>query len=114
MNQLNSILIEGNLVRDPEFTTTSKGTSICKFTIASNRYFKQGNEFQQEVSYFDVVTWSDLAARCSEKLKKGKGVRVIGRLKQERWTDKDGHGKSKVCIVANHVEWRVQHDEKVT
>jgi single-strand DNA-binding protein len=41
MNNLNSILIEGNLVRDPLLRSTPKGTQVCTFTLASNRFFKQ-------------------------------------------------------------------------
>jgi single-strand DNA-binding protein len=31
---------------------------------------------------------------------------VVGRLKQERWNDEDGKARSKVLIVAEHVEWK--------
>ena len=90
MNNLNSVLIEGNLVRDPELKYSPKGTAVCSFALASNRYFKQDEETQKEVSFFDVTTWSRLAEVCGEYLKKGRGVRVVGRLKQDRWTDADG------------------------
>jgi single-strand DNA-binding protein len=61
MNNLNSILIEGNLVRDPISKTTTKGTSLCTFSLASNRYFKRNDAMEQEVSYFDIETWGSLA-----------------------------------------------------
>jgi len=108
MNNLNSILIEGNLVRDPELSYTAKGTAVCKFSVACNRFFKQGEETQKEVSYFDVSCWTRLAEVCSEYLKKGRGVRVVGRLKQDRWTDADGKGHSRIEIVAEHVEFKPQ------
>ena len=106
MNSLNSILIEGNLTRDPELGTTPKGTPVCKFSIASNRYYRSDEELQSEVSYFDVETWSRLAERCGEQLEKGRNVRVVGRLKQDKWNDKDGNPRSRVKIVAEHVEYR--------
>jgi len=108
MNNLNSILIEGNLVRDPELSYTPKGTAVCKFSVASNRFFKHEEEMQKEVSFFDVSTWARLAEVCGEYLKKGRGVRVVGRLKQDRWTDPDGKPHSRVEIVAEHVEFRPQ------
>jgi single-strand DNA-binding protein len=108
MNNLNSILIEGNLVRDPELAYTAKGTAVCKFTVACNRTWKQEEELQKEVSFFDVSAWTRLAEVCGEYLKKGRGVRVVGRLKQDRWTDPDGKGRSKVFIVAEHVEFKPQ------
>jgi single-strand DNA-binding protein len=106
MNQLNSILIEGNLTRDPNLNVTKSGTSVCNFSLASNRYYKKNGEGQNEVSFFDVETWSKLAENCGEYLKKGRGVRVVGRLKQDRWVDTEGKTRSKVKIVAEHVEFK--------
>jgi single-strand DNA-binding protein len=106
MNNLNSILIEGNLVRDPVYRETAKGTPLCTFSIASNRFYKQGELLEKEVSYFEVETWSKLAQSCCDLGQKGRGVRVVGRLKQERWNDTDGKVRSKVTIVAEHVEFR--------
>ncbi|MDR3301734.1 MAG: single-stranded DNA-binding protein [Spirochaetaceae bacterium] len=106
MNNLNSILLEGNLVRDPLFRTTAKGTSLCTFSLASNRFFKQESGLEREVSYFDVETWSKLADNCKTLGRKGRGVRVVGRLKQERWNGSDGKSHSKICIIAEHVEFR--------
>lgn len=112
MNSLNSILLEGNLVRDPELSNTPKGTTVCKFSIASNRFYKIENEYQKEVSFFNVTTWAKLAVACGDYLQKGRGVRVIGRLKQERWKGEDGKGRSRVHIVADHVEFRPQFNKK--
>ncbi|GHT63743.1 hypothetical protein FACS1894110_02100 [Spirochaetia bacterium] len=106
MNNLNSILIEGNLIRDPEYRETAKGTPVCNFSIASNRFFKQGEEIEKEVSFFDVESWSKLAQNVQNLGHKGRGVRVVGRLKQDRWTAPDGKSRSKVTIVAEHVEFR--------
>jgi single-strand DNA-binding protein len=106
MNNLNSILLEGNLVADPGLRYTPNGAPVCSFCVACNRYFKQEEELQQEVSYFDVTTWNRLAEVCNEYLAKGRGVRVVGRLKQDRWEDAEGKTRSKVHIVAEHVEFK--------
>ena len=106
MNNLNSILIEGNLVRDPMFRTTPRGTPLCTFTLASNRFFKQDSGLEKEVSFFDVESWAKLAENCYNLGHKGRGVRVVGRLKQERWNGADGKAHSKVAIVAEHVEFK--------
>ena len=108
MNSLNSILLEGNLVRDPESGETPKGTKFCKFSIASNRFYKHEGSRVDEVSYFDVEVWSKLAESCFTNLEKGRGVRVVGRLKQDRWQDDDGNGRTKVKIVGEHVEFKPQ------
>lgn len=106
MNSLNSILLEGNLVRDPEFSHTQNGTDLCEFTIASNRYHKIEDEFEKEVSFFEITARSKLAELCEKKLKKGKGVRVIGRLKQDRWKGDNGKEYSRVYVIADHMEFR--------
>ena len=112
MNNLNSILLEGNLTRDPDLGETPKGTPVCNFGLASNRFYKQDQELQKEVSFFDVEAWSRLAETCGEYLKKGRGVRVVGRLKQDRWQDKDGNPRSRVKIVAEHIEFKPEFKKK--
>ena len=106
MNNLNSILVEGNLVRDAETRTTTKGTSVSNFQIATNRFYRQDSGMEKEVSFFNVESWGRLAESVFEKGRKGRGVRVIGRLKQDRWNSPDGKPQSKVVIVAEHVEFR--------
>jgi single-strand DNA-binding protein len=106
MNNLNSILIEGNMVREPVLRATPRGTSVCTFSLASNRYFKQDSGMEKEVSFFEVETWAKLAEACNNLGKKGRGVRVVGRLKQDRWTGNDGKQRSRISIVAEHVEFR--------
>jgi single-strand DNA-binding protein len=106
MNNLNSILVEGNLVRDPLLRSTPRGTAVCTFSLASNRFLKQDTGLEKEVSFFEVETWAKLAEACYNKGKKGRGVRVVGRLKQDRWNGSDGKQHSKISIVADHVEFR--------
>jgi len=108
MNNLNSILIEGNLVRDPLLRSTQRGTQLCTMTLASNRYYKQDQNtgYEKEVSFFEVETWAKLAEACYSRGKKGRGVRVVGRLKQSRWNDTEGKSHSRISIIAEHVEFR--------
>jgi single-strand DNA-binding protein len=106
MNNLNSVLVEGNLVRDPLLRSTPKGTPICTFSLASNRFYKQDSGMEKEVSFLDVEAWGKLSEHCYNQGHKGRGVRVVGRLKQDRWIGSDGKNHSRVTIVAEHVEFR--------
>ena len=108
MNNLNSVLLEGNLCRDPELRYTPKGTPVCTLVVASNRSYKVEGERHEEVSFVEATTWGKLATVCAEHLVKGRGVRVVGRLKQERWEDGDGNARAKLGIVAEHVEFQPQ------
>jgi single-strand DNA-binding protein len=111
MNNLNSILIEGNMVRDPIARTTPKGSQVCSFSIASNRYYTIDGKMEHEVSFFDVESWGKLAELVQSEGQKGRAVRVVGRLKQDRWTGTDQKPRSKVSIVAEHIEFRPQPEQ---
>ena len=116
MNNLNAVLLEGNLCRDPELRYTTKGTAVCTLVVASNRSYKVEDERQEEVSFFETTTWGKLATTCAEYLVKGRGVRVVGRLKQDRWEDGEGNPRARIVVVAEHVEFKPQrrseHDDE--
>jgi single-strand DNA-binding protein len=52
MNNLNSVLIEGNMVRDPLIRSTPKGTPVCNFSIASNRYYHQDSALEKDTGFY--------------------------------------------------------------
>lgn len=105
MNNLNSVIVEGNAVRKPELRTSPKGTSICIMPVAVNRYYKNSSgTYDEEVSFFDVESYGRLAEFCENATDKGRGVRVVGRLKQSRWKNAEGKNVSKVYIIAEHIE----------
>ena len=105
-NNLNSVLLEGNLTRDPELRYTPAGTPTCTLVLSSTRTYKLAGERTEEVSFVEATTWGKLATVCAEHLSKGRGVRVVGRIRQERWEDPDGNARSKIVIVAEHVEFQ--------
>lgn len=105
MNHLNSVLLEGNLTAEPVRATAPNGTPVCTFAIASERSLKHEGGFEKHVSFFDIVTRGRLADACGTTLTKGRGVRVVGRLTQERW-EQDGIRHSRVKVVAEHVEFK--------
>ena len=101
---LNSVNIMGNLTRDPELRYTPQGKAVCAMSIANNRVYTSNGEKKTEVSYFDIEVWGAAAENCAKYLKKGRGVVVEGRLKQDRW-EKEGKTQSKVKISANSVHF---------
>ncbi|MDE5898521.1 MAG: single-stranded DNA-binding protein [Treponemataceae bacterium] len=107
MNQLNSLIIEGNVVRAPERRTTPRGFNVCTVPVAVNRFYKDTDgKGVSEVSFFEVEAFGKTAELCADNCEKGRGVRIVGRLRQNRWTDKDGKGRSRVTIIAEHVEFK--------
>lgn len=105
MNNLNSVLVEGNLTRDPELAYTTQGTARTRLGVACHRSFRKDDEYQEETSFFEVTVWGRQAEVCAEYLSKGRPVRVVGRLRQDRWEDQDGNPRARVTIVAEHVEF---------
>lgn len=101
MRGFSKAIITGNLTRDPELRTTPNGASVCSFSVAVNRVYKDSNgEQKEDVSYIDCSAWGRLAEMISQYAKKGSGVLVSGRLDQRSWEDKNGGGKrSRVEIV---------------
>lgn len=107
MNQLNSIILEGNVVRQGELSEPAKGFKVCKFPLAVNRFTKSSNgDYSEEVSFFDVEAYGKMAEICEKNTLKGRGIRVVGRLKQNRWKDNDGKNQSRIVVVAEHCEYK--------
>lgn len=107
MNSLNSILIEGKVHRDAVITETPKGSKVLSFKINSYRYFRQpDDEIEEEKSCFDVEAWGKLAESGEKELLMGRGVRIVGRLKEDRWTDSEGKAMRNVKVVAEHIEYK--------
>ena len=107
MNQLNSLILEGNLVKDAVLTEPAPGFKKCVFTMGVNRFYKnRNNEAVTEASFFDVEAYNQVAEWCGKKATKGRGVRVVGRLKQDTWKDEAGKSASRIYVVAEHIEYK--------
>jgi len=100
---LNKVLIIGHLVRDPIINYLPSGTQVVEFSIAYNRRFRVNDEWREETHFFDVRAYGRLAEDLGTRLSKGYMVVIEGRLRQDRWTDKEGKPRSKVMIVASAV-----------
>jgi single-strand DNA-binding protein len=101
----NSITLVGNLTRDPELRYTPSGAASAQFGIAVNRRWqnRQTNEWEEAVSFFNIVAWRDLAENASESLSKGSRVIVTGRLEQRSYETAEGEKRSVVEVVADEI-----------
>ena len=104
MADFSRVILAGNLTRDPETRFAPSGTAVTTFSLAVKRWSKANNEFKQEVSYFDIVTFGKTGEKCAERLSKGSGVLLEGRIQQRRW-ESEGVKRSKVEIVADNVQF---------
>lgn len=104
---MNVVIVLGNLTRDPELKYTSSGMANVNFSIAVNEKWKdKSGELKEEVSFFPVVAWGKLAENIAQYIKKGRQVIVKGKLKQDRWEDKETQEKrNMVKIIADDVKF---------
>jgi len=103
MADINHVVLVGRLTRDAELKLTASGQAVCKFSIAVNRRRKNGDQWEDEANFFDVVLWGRQGESLNQYLQKGKSVGVEGELRQDRW-QQDGQNRSKVEIVANNIQ----------
>ena len=101
----NVVTVAGNLTRDPEMRFTQTGRARATLGIAVNRRWmnRQTNDWEEQVSFFNVVCWAELAENVSDSLAKGNRVVVTGRLEQRSWETPDGENRSVVEIVADEI-----------
>jgi single-strand DNA-binding protein len=101
----NTTTITGNLTREPEIRYTKEGQATTLLGVAVNRRWqdKSTQEWQESVSFFDVVCWRDLAENVALSLSKGMRVVVTGRLEQRSWETDEGEHRSKVEITADEI-----------
>ncbi len=102
MADINRVILVGRLTRNAELKYTNSGAAVSKFSLAINQRRKKGDQWEDEVHYFDVSLWGKSAESINQYLVKGKQVGVEGQLRQDRW-QQDGQNRSKVEIFATNV-----------
>lgn len=111
MPDINSVIIVGNLIKDPTFRKTTSDVPVANFTIASNRKFKDSSgTIKEDVCFIGVVAWYKLAESCYENLKKGSAVLVEGELQSRSWKTEDGFNRSTVEIKARRIQFLNRRD----
>jgi single-strand DNA-binding protein len=105
---VNRVILVGNLGKDPEVRYTSGGQAVATLRIATSRSWtdKQSGQRKEETEWHDVEVWGKQAEQCGEYLSKGRQVYVEGRLKTDKWQDKQsGQDRYRVKVVAETVRF---------
>src|SRR5215210_8040743 len=110
-SNINSVVVTGNLTRDPELRSLNSGTSVCKLRIAVNtrRKSSDGN-WEDKPNYFDVTVWGAQGENCSTYLVKGRPVAISGRLEWREWQTDNGDKRQAVEIIAETVQFLGSRD----
>ena len=99
---LNRSMLIGRLGGDAEAKHTRNGVSFARFSIATNRRWKDSNQqVREETDWHNVTLWK--AENLTPYLTKGEKVYVEGRLQARQWEDSEGHKHSVTEIVAEQV-----------
>ena len=101
MNNLNRVIINGNLTTDCKLERGKSGTAYGGFCIAVNRSVKNGDNYEEIASFFEVKAFGKLFESQHPYLTKGANVTVEGSLIQERWKTKEGKNQSKIVIQSD-------------
>lgn len=100
---INNVSVVGRLTKDAELKYTNSGFAISNLSLAVNSSRKDGDQWVDEASFFDVTILGRVAETLNQYLQKGKQIAVAGELKQDRW-EKDGQKRSRVYILSNNIQ----------
>jgi single-strand DNA-binding protein len=114
-----TIILVGNLGRDPEMRYTPNGQAVTNFSVATNRQYtgSDGNQVK-ETTWFRISTWGKRAEICNQYLRKGSKVLIEGRLVPDPatggpriWTRNDGTSAASFEISATNVQFMSTRSE---
>ena len=100
MPALNRVQLIGRLGRDPESKYTPTGRKVTHFSLAVTQRWKAAGETKEYTEWVNIEAWERLGEICQEYLKKGSLVYLEGRLKTERYEDKEGETRYFTKVVA--------------
>jgi len=114
-----TLIIVGNVGRDPEMRYTPSGQAVTSFSVASNRqYTNNSGESIKETIWFRISAWGKQAEVCNQYLKKGSKVLIEGRLTPDKetggpriWNGQDGAARASYEVTAQTVRFLTSRGE---
>lgn len=103
---LNKVTLIGRLGKDPEMRSTPGGSTVCKFSIATDEKWTDRNgEKQERTEWHNIEVWGKLAEICGQYLRKGKLVYIEGSIRTDSWDDKEsGQKKYMTKIIGQQMK----------
>lgn len=102
MSGINKVILIGNLGKDPEVRYLDSGVAVANLSLATSENYKnKDGERVTQTEWHDVVLWRGLAEVAEKYLKKGSSVYVEGKLRTNKWVDKDENTRYKTEILAD-------------
>jgi single-strand DNA-binding protein len=106
-NNINRVVLSGNITADPELRSLPSGTSVCKLRLACNTRRKNSatGEWEDKPNYFDVTVFGNQGESAAQYLSKGRGIVVDGRLEWREWDTQEGSKRQAVEVIADTVQF---------
>jgi len=108
---MNKVFLIGNVCADPTMSSTPAGVTVCTFSVAADRRFKDAHG-EKQTDFFRVQAWRQLGDVCGKYVKKGMKVGVIGELQARTYEAKDGTTRMSLDVNADEVEFMSRAEEK--
>jgi len=104
MAGVNKVILVGNLGRDPEVRYLDSGVAVANFSLATTENYKnkQGEKVSQ-TEWHNIVLWRGLAEVAEKWLKKGSSVYIEGKIRTNKWEDKEGNTRYNTEILADNM-----------
>ena len=104
---VNKVMLMGNITRDIEMRQFPSGGSVGKFTLAVNERYKDRNEqWQERANFIDCEAFGRKAEVMAQYLGKGRPVFIEGKLRLDKWEDKQsGQSRSKLKVVVDDFQF---------
>ena len=102
MSGINKVILIGNLGKDPEVRYLDSGVAVANLSLATSENYKnKDGERVTQTEWHDVVLWRGLAEVAEKYLKKGSSIYVEGKIRTNKWVDKDENTRYKTEILAD-------------
>ena len=110
---INRVIVTGNLTADPVINQLPSGTTVCDLRIAVNgrRKDNESGQWVDKPNYFNVKVWGAQGENVAKFLSRGRPVAIDGRLDWREWTDKEGNKRQGVDIIADTVQFLGGRDD---
>ncbi len=103
MHTVNQVVLYGRLGADPEHRIATSGTAVARFSVATHRNTRDGDSWREETDWHRVVAFDRTARVAMDRLRRGDPVAVVGQLRQQSWTDKEGNHRKQTEVQASRI-----------
>lgn len=96
----NKMILVGRMTADPEMKSTPSGVSVCSFSVACDRQFKD-KDGNRKSDFIPCVAWRSLAEFVVKYFQKGSPIGIEGSLETKTYTDKNGNKRTMYEVIAD-------------